>query len=81
MSMEFCRGLLKVMKFSIAKNYLNGSDSLMLAINKPENIVILVAIDYFFPTSSLSSVEVSQFCCIFITVVMRATYTYLALNL
>lgn len=64
MLMEFCRGLLKAGKFSLARNYLKGSGSLVLPTDKAENIVILAAREYFFSASSLSSSEVSRVCSI-----------------
>ncbi|XP_071709835.1 MAG2-interacting protein 2 [Rutidosis leptorrhynchoides] len=58
MLMEFCRGLLKAGKFSLARNYLKGSGSLVLPTEKAENIIILAAREYFFSASSLSSPEI-----------------------
>lgn len=58
MLMEFCRGLLKAGKFSLARNYLKGSGSLVLPTDKAENIVILAAREYFFSASSLSCSEI-----------------------
>ncbi|GJZ78464.1 MAG2-interacting protein 2 [Tanacetum coccineum] len=40
MLMEFCRGLLKAGKFSLARNYLKGSGSVVLPTEKAENIII-----------------------------------------
>lgn len=62
MLMEFCRGLLKAGKFSLARNYLKGSGSLVLPTEKAENIIILAAREYFFSASSLSCSEVSYLC-------------------
>lgn len=59
--MEFCRGLLKAGKFSLARNYLKGVGSVSLANDKAENLVIQAAREYFFSASSLSSSEVSSF--------------------
>ncbi|CAN4089511.1 unnamed protein product [Withania somnifera] len=56
--MEFCRGLLKAGKFSLARNYLKGSGSVSLANDKAENLVIQAAREYFFSASSLSSSEI-----------------------
>lgn len=58
MLMEFCRGLLKAGKFSLARNYLKGSGSLVLPTEKAENIIILAAREYFFSASSLSCSEI-----------------------
>lgn len=60
MLMEFCRGLLKAGKFSLARYYLNCSGSVVLPTEKVENIVILAAREYFFSASSLSCSEVSK---------------------
>lgn len=59
MLMEFCRGLLKAGKFSLARNYLKGTSSVALASEKAENLVIQAAREYFFSASSLSCPEVS----------------------
>ncbi|XP_076915022.1 MAG2-interacting protein 2-like [Bidens hawaiensis] len=58
MLIEFCRGLLKAGKFSLARNYLKGSGSVALPTEKAENIIILAAREYFFSASSLSSAEI-----------------------
>ncbi|KAL4557204.1 hypothetical protein LXL04_035377 [Taraxacum kok-saghyz] len=58
MLMEYCRGLLKAGKFSLARNYLKGSGSLVLPTDKAENIVILASREYFFSASSLSCSEI-----------------------
>lgn len=55
---EFCRGLLKAGKFSLARNYLKGTSSVALASEKAENLVIQAAREYFFSASSLSCSEV-----------------------
>lgn len=60
MLMEFCRGLLKAGKFSLARNYLKGTHSVTLASEKAENLVIQAAREYFFSASSLSCPEVSM---------------------
>ncbi|CAN6709321.1 unnamed protein product [Malus baccata var. baccata] len=58
MLMEFCGGLLKAGKFSLARNYLKGTSSVALASEKAENLVIQSAREYFFSASSLSSPEI-----------------------
>ncbi|PRQ60502.1 putative transcription factor WD40-like family [Rosa chinensis] len=58
MLMEFCRGLLKAGKFSLARNYLKGTSSVALASDKAENLVIQAAREYFFSASSLSCPEI-----------------------
>ncbi|WJX34291.1 hypothetical protein P8452_22417 [Trifolium repens] len=55
---EFCRGLLKAGKFSLARNYLKGTSSVSLASEKAENLVIQAAREYFFSASSLSCSEI-----------------------
>lgn len=60
MLVEFCRGLLKAGKFSLARNYLKGTGSVALAPEKAENLVIQAAREYFFSASSLASSEVSK---------------------
>ncbi|XP_037496707.1 MAG2-interacting protein 2 [Jatropha curcas] len=55
---EFCRGLLKAGRFSLASNYLNGTGSVSLALEKAENLVIQAAREFFFSASSLSCSEV-----------------------
>ncbi|KAM0071082.1 putative transcription factor WD40-like family [Helianthus debilis subsp. tardiflorus] len=58
MLIEFCRGLLKAGRFSLARNYLKGSGSVVLPTEKAENIIILAAREYFFSASSLSCSEI-----------------------
>lgn len=60
MLMEFCRGLLKAGKFSLARNYLKGTHSVTLAPEKAESLVIQASREYFFSASSLSCPEVSM---------------------
>nr|GMD02356.1 MAG2-interacting protein 2 [Ipomoea batatas] len=55
---EFCRGLLKAGKFSLARSYLRGAGSVSLATDKAENLVIQAAREYFFSASSLSCSEI-----------------------
>ena len=59
MLVEFCRGLLKAGKFSLARNYLKGTSSVSLSAEKAENLVIQAAREYFFSASSLNGPEVS----------------------
>ena len=56
---EFCRGLLKAGKFSLARNYLKGTGSVALPLEKAESLVINAAKEYFFSAPSLASEEVS----------------------
>lgn len=63
--MEFCRGLLKAGRFSLARNYLKGTGSVCLAAEKAENIVIQAAREYFFSASSLACPEVSATTCFY----------------
>ncbi|KAI3924574.1 hypothetical protein MKX01_038014 [Papaver californicum] len=58
MLMEFCRGLLKAGKFSLARNYLKGTSTVCLTTEKAENLVIQAAREYFFSASSLSCAEI-----------------------
>lgn len=58
MLMEFCRGLLKAGKFSLARNYLRGTSSVSLASEKAETLVIQAAREYFFSASSLACPEI-----------------------
>lgn len=60
MLMEFCRGLLKAGKFSLARNYLKGTSSVALVLDKAENLVIQAAREYFYSASSLACSEVSM---------------------
>lgn len=60
MLVEFCRGLLKAGKFSLARNYLKGTSTVALAPEKAENLVIQAAREYFFSASSLACSEVSM---------------------
>ncbi|KAL3524435.1 hypothetical protein ACH5RR_017269 [Cinchona calisaya] len=55
---EFCRGLLKAGKFPLARNYLKGTGSIVLATDKAENLVIQAAREYFFSASSLDCPEI-----------------------
>lgn len=59
MLMEFCRGLLKAGKFSLARNYLKGTGSVPLASEKAEKLVIQAGREYLFSASSLACLEVS----------------------
>ncbi|KAI5437051.1 mitochondrial endopeptidase [Lathyrus oleraceus] len=54
---EFCRGLLKAGKFSLARNYLKGTSFVSLASEKAENLVTQAAREYFFSASSISCSE------------------------
>ncbi|KAI3974404.1 hypothetical protein MKX01_038737 [Papaver californicum] len=58
MLIEFCRGLLKAGKFSLARNYLKGTSTVCLTTEKAENLVIQAVREYFFSASSLSCAEV-----------------------
>ncbi|XP_058097658.1 MAG2-interacting protein 2 isoform X2 [Magnolia sinica] len=58
MLMEFCRGLLKAGKFSLARNYLKGTGSIALATEKAEHLVIQAAREYLFSASSLACTEI-----------------------
>ncbi|KAK9292568.1 hypothetical protein L1049_020542 [Liquidambar formosana] len=58
MLIEFCRGLLKAGKFSLARNYLKGTGSVVLASEKAENLVIQAAREYLFSASSLACSEI-----------------------
>ncbi|KAK4480525.1 hypothetical protein RD792_013601 [Penstemon davidsonii] len=58
MLMEFCRGLLKAGKFSLARNYLKGTSSVALAADKAEHLVIQAAREYFFSAPSLACPEI-----------------------
>ncbi|WCJ32440.1 hypothetical protein M5689_013862 [Euphorbia peplus] len=55
---EFCRGLLKAGRFSLARNYLKGTSSVVLSPEKAENLVIQAAREFFFSASSLSCSEI-----------------------
>ncbi|CAN7101395.1 unnamed protein product [Brassica rapa subsp. narinosa] len=55
---EFCRGLLKAGKFSLARNYLKGTGSVALPSEKAESLVINAAKEYFFSAPSLASEEI-----------------------
>ncbi|VVB17346.1 unnamed protein product [Arabis nemorensis] len=55
---EFCRGLLKAGKFSLARNYLKGTGSVALPSEKAESLVINAAREYFFSAPSLASEEI-----------------------
>ncbi|GFP88784.1 mag2-interacting protein 2 [Phtheirospermum japonicum] len=58
MLIEFCRGLLKAGKFSLARNYLKGTSSVALATDKAENLVIQAAREYFFSAPTLACSEI-----------------------
>ncbi|PKA60686.1 hypothetical protein AXF42_Ash006320 [Apostasia shenzhenica] len=58
MLVEFCRGLLKAGKFSLARNYLKGTSTVTLATEKAESLVVQAAREYFFSASSLSCSEI-----------------------
>lgn len=60
MLIEFCKGLLKAGKFSLARNYLKGTSTVALAPEKAENLIIQAAREYFFSASTLTSTEVSK---------------------
>ncbi|XP_011075933.1 MAG2-interacting protein 2 isoform X2 [Sesamum indicum] len=58
MLIEFCRGLLKAGKFSLARNYLKGTSSVALTTDKAENLVIQAAREYFFSAPTLACPEI-----------------------
>ncbi|CAN6452195.1 unnamed protein product [Victoria cruziana] len=58
MLLEFCRGLLKAGKFSLARNYLKGTGTISLAYEKAEYLVIQAAREYFFSASTLDCSEI-----------------------
>ncbi|KAH7668338.1 WD40-repeat-containing domain-containing protein [Dioscorea alata] len=58
MLIEFIRGLLKAGKFSLARNYLKGTGTVILDSEKTENLVIQAAREYFFSASSLACIEI-----------------------
>ena len=58
MLLEFCRGLLKAGKFSLARDYLKKTASAVLAPEKAEMLVIQATHEYLFLASSLDSSEV-----------------------
>ncbi|KAF3779985.1 MAG2-interacting protein 2 [Nymphaea thermarum] len=58
MLLEFCRGLLKAGKFSLARNYLKGIGTVSLAYEKAEYLVIQAAREYFFSASTLDCSEI-----------------------
>ncbi|KAL4201665.1 hypothetical protein AMTRI_Chr02g259730 [Amborella trichopoda] len=55
---EFCGGLLKAGKFSLARNYLKGTGSNALAADKAEKLVIQAAREYLFSASSFDCSEI-----------------------
>lgn len=60
---EFCRGLLKAGKLSLAKSYLKGNaTSVVLPKELVEKIVLHAAREYFYAASSLDSSEVCCHC-------------------
>ncbi|KAK9665193.1 hypothetical protein RND81_14G096400 [Saponaria officinalis] len=56
--LEFCRGLLKAGRFSLARNYLKGAGVVSLSTDKAESLVIQTAREYLYSASSLSSTEI-----------------------
>ncbi|PIA34738.1 hypothetical protein AQUCO_03700186v1, partial [Aquilegia coerulea] len=58
MLMEFCRGLLKAGKFSLARNYLKGTATVSFETEKAENLVIQAAREYLYSASSLACTEI-----------------------
>ncbi|KAK8936142.1 hypothetical protein KSP39_PZI013472 [Platanthera zijinensis] len=58
MLLEYCRGLLKAGKFSLARNYLKGTGNINLATDKVEMLVVQAAREYFFSASGLSCSEI-----------------------
>lgn len=59
MLIEFCRGLLKAGKFALVRNYLKGTSTVPLPLEKAEMIIVQAAREYFFSASSLTCAEVS----------------------
>ncbi|KAJ7565349.1 hypothetical protein O6H91_02G056800 [Diphasiastrum complanatum] len=57
---ELCRGLLKAEKFSLARSYLKGTGSDVLAKDKAEKLVIQAAHDFFYSASSLDSPDIEK---------------------
>ncbi|KAJ0972770.1 hypothetical protein J5N97_020729 [Dioscorea zingiberensis] len=58
MLIEFIRRLLKAGEFSLARNYLKGTGSVVLDFEKAENLVIQASREYFFSASSFACDEV-----------------------
>ncbi|KAG0502427.1 hypothetical protein HPP92_002499 [Vanilla planifolia] len=58
MLIEFCRGLLKAGKFSLARNYLKGAGNIALASEKADFLVVQAAREYFFSASTLTCPEI-----------------------
>ena len=58
MLLDFCRGLLKAGKFSLARDYLKKTASVVLVPEKAEMLDIRATHEYFFSASSLDSSEV-----------------------
>ncbi|PIN16554.1 putative protein (Neuroblastoma-amplified protein) [Handroanthus impetiginosus] len=58
MLIEFCRGLLKAGKFSLARNYLKGTSSVALPTDMAENLVIQAAREYFYSAPTLACPEI-----------------------
>ena len=73
---EFCRGLLKAGKFSLARNYLKGTGSVALPSEKAESLVINAAKEYFFSAPSLASEEVSRVFSFLYKAFVPAKYIY-----
>ncbi|XP_039058992.1 MAG2-interacting protein 2-like [Hibiscus syriacus] len=55
---EFCGGLLKAERFSLARSYLKGTSSVAFATETAEKLVIEAAREFFFSASSLTCSEI-----------------------
>ncbi|KAG6557446.1 hypothetical protein Mapa_000718 [Marchantia paleacea] len=58
--LEFCQGLLRAGKFSLAKNYLKGTGTTSLHIDKAEKLVLKIAREYFYSAPSLDSPAIEK---------------------
>ncbi|KAL2652320.1 hypothetical protein R1flu_020448 [Riccia fluitans] len=58
--LEFCQGLLRAGKFSLAKNYLKGTGTTSLHSDKAEKLVLRIAREYFYSAPSLDSTSIEK---------------------
>ncbi|KAL3677465.1 hypothetical protein R1sor_027413 [Riccia sorocarpa] len=58
--LEFCQGLLRAGKFNLAKNYLKGTGTIGLHIDKAEKLVLRIAREYFYSAPSLDSSSIEK---------------------
>ncbi|GBG89067.1 hypothetical protein CBR_g48777 [Chara braunii] len=58
--LEFCRGMLRAGKFSLAKNYVRGTSATSLPLGDAEKLIIDISHEYFRNSSSMEDADVAK---------------------